>query len=192
MKCIATSEAKPKAVPVVKAARSRVENKQSPLVFPRPARRERKYRRKSPDQRMDVGIDVKRLANGTGKIWIGTSGWTYDGWRGLFYPEDMKPIMAFLLLDSADHDGNQWFVLPNTYTCCGPPLARLRVPTFDQANPPANCRNAALCISDHEEQPLIKYVRNTPQNRPPLFPQLSFQLRPRTDLQQIRAAAASP
>ena len=23
------------------------------------------------------------------KVWIGTSGWTYDGWRGLFYPEDV-------------------------------------------------------------------------------------------------------
>jgi uncharacterized protein YecE (DUF72 family) len=24
-----------------------------------------------------------------GKVWIGTSGWTYDGWRGPFYPEDV-------------------------------------------------------------------------------------------------------
>ena len=24
-----------------------------------------------------------------GKIWIGTSGWTYDGWRGPFYPMDV-------------------------------------------------------------------------------------------------------
>jgi uncharacterized protein YecE (DUF72 family) len=23
------------------------------------------------------------------KVWIGTSGWTYDGWRGPFYPEDI-------------------------------------------------------------------------------------------------------
>ncbi len=23
------------------------------------------------------------------KIWIGTSGWTHDGWRGPFYPEGM-------------------------------------------------------------------------------------------------------
>jgi uncharacterized protein YecE (DUF72 family) len=23
------------------------------------------------------------------RIWIGTSGWTYDGWRGPFYPEDV-------------------------------------------------------------------------------------------------------
>ncbi len=23
------------------------------------------------------------------KVWIGTSGWTYDGWRGPFYPEDV-------------------------------------------------------------------------------------------------------
>src|SRR5256714_3734319 len=22
-------------------------------------------------------------------LWIGTSGWTYDGWRGPFYPEDV-------------------------------------------------------------------------------------------------------
>jgi uncharacterized protein YecE (DUF72 family) len=22
-------------------------------------------------------------------VWIGTSGWTYDGWRGTFYPEDL-------------------------------------------------------------------------------------------------------
>ena len=25
----------------------------------------------------------------TGSIRIGTSGWTYDGWRGLFYPENI-------------------------------------------------------------------------------------------------------
>jgi uncharacterized protein YecE (DUF72 family) len=24
------------------------------------------------------------------KVWIGTSGWTYDGWRGPFYPEDVR------------------------------------------------------------------------------------------------------
>jgi Protein of unknown function DUF72 len=23
------------------------------------------------------------------KVWIGTSGWTYDGWRGPFYPPDL-------------------------------------------------------------------------------------------------------
>ena len=31
---------------------------------------------------------MKRSANRTGKIWIGTSGWTYDGWRGPFYPKE--------------------------------------------------------------------------------------------------------
>jgi len=30
-----------------------------------------------------------KIANPTSKIWIGTSGWTYDGWRGSFYPKDM-------------------------------------------------------------------------------------------------------
>jgi hypothetical protein len=25
---------------------------------------------------------------GMAKVYIGTSGWTYDGWRGPFYPED--------------------------------------------------------------------------------------------------------
>jgi uncharacterized protein YecE (DUF72 family) len=24
-----------------------------------------------------------------GGLWIGTSGWTYDGWRGSFYPEEL-------------------------------------------------------------------------------------------------------
>jgi uncharacterized protein YecE (DUF72 family) len=24
------------------------------------------------------------------KVWIGTSGWTYDGWRGPFYPEEVR------------------------------------------------------------------------------------------------------
>ena len=28
-------------------------------------------------------------------VWIGTSGWTYDGWRGLFYPTDL-PKKAWL------------------------------------------------------------------------------------------------
>ena len=23
------------------------------------------------------------------RVWIGTSGWTYDGWRGPFYPSDL-------------------------------------------------------------------------------------------------------
>jgi uncharacterized protein YecE (DUF72 family) len=23
------------------------------------------------------------------KVWVGTSGWTYDGWRGPFYPPDL-------------------------------------------------------------------------------------------------------
>ena len=23
------------------------------------------------------------------KVWIGTSGWTYEGWRGPFYPPDV-------------------------------------------------------------------------------------------------------
>jgi uncharacterized protein YecE (DUF72 family) len=31
---------------------------------------------------------VKRSTNRSGKIWIGTSGWTYDGWRGPFYPKE--------------------------------------------------------------------------------------------------------
>jgi len=26
-----------------------------------------------------------------GKVWIGTSGWTYRHWRGRFYPEDLSP-----------------------------------------------------------------------------------------------------
>ena len=26
----------------------------------------------------------------TGKIWIGTSGWHYDHWKGPFYPEDIS------------------------------------------------------------------------------------------------------
>ena len=24
------------------------------------------------------------------KVWIGTSGWTYDGWRGPFYPKEVR------------------------------------------------------------------------------------------------------
>jgi uncharacterized protein YecE (DUF72 family) len=24
------------------------------------------------------------------RIWIGTSGWTYDGWRGPFYPPEVR------------------------------------------------------------------------------------------------------
>jgi hypothetical protein len=55
-KCIVTNEARPRAAPAAKAARSRVENKQSPLAFLKPARRERKYRRKSHDQRVDVEL----------------------------------------------------------------------------------------------------------------------------------------
>ena len=26
----------------------------------------------------------------TRRVWIGTSGWTYDGWRGPFYPEEVR------------------------------------------------------------------------------------------------------
>jgi uncharacterized protein YecE (DUF72 family) len=32
--------------------------------------------------------NVKRPKDQT-RIWIGTSGWTYDGWRGPFYPEEV-------------------------------------------------------------------------------------------------------
>ncbi|MGH6671722.1 MAG: DUF72 domain-containing protein [Xanthobacteraceae bacterium] len=31
----------------------------------------------------------------TGRVWIGTSGWTYDSWRGAFYPENI-PKRAWL------------------------------------------------------------------------------------------------
>ena len=32
---------------------------------------------------------LRRGATGMSKVWIGTSGWTYDGWRGPFYPKDV-------------------------------------------------------------------------------------------------------
>ena len=35
----------------------------------------------------DQGCSYGR--NRMSKVWIGTSGWTYDGWRGPFYPSDL-------------------------------------------------------------------------------------------------------
>jgi uncharacterized protein YecE (DUF72 family) len=32
---------------------------------------------------------LDRLPSGARKVWIGTSGWTYDGWRGPFYPAEI-------------------------------------------------------------------------------------------------------
>src|SRR3954471_1745019 len=32
-------------------------------------------------------LDARRRK---GTVWIGTSGWTYDGWRGPFYPENVR------------------------------------------------------------------------------------------------------
>ncbi|HUR43699.1 MAG TPA: DUF72 domain-containing protein [Aestuariivirga sp.] len=32
---------------------------------------------------------MKSFQEGARKVWIGTSGWTYDGWRGLFYPKEI-------------------------------------------------------------------------------------------------------
>jgi uncharacterized protein YecE (DUF72 family) len=31
-----------------------------------------------------------RQGVGMSKVWIGTSGWTYDGWRGPFYPKEVR------------------------------------------------------------------------------------------------------
>jgi hypothetical protein len=36
----------------------------------------------------DIGSDAALLAERQG-IWIGTSGWTYDSWRGPFYPSEV-------------------------------------------------------------------------------------------------------
>jgi hypothetical protein len=47
MRCIAISEGRPRVAPAGKAARLRVGNKRSPLAFPRPVRRGRKYRRRN-------------------------------------------------------------------------------------------------------------------------------------------------
>ena len=38
---------------------------------------------------------AKRLFAKRGSVRIGTSGWAYDGWRGLFYPGDL-PKNAWL------------------------------------------------------------------------------------------------
>src|SRR6266540_1655569 len=32
---------------------------------------------------------LRRLHPGMSKVFVGTSGWTYDGWRGPFYPADV-------------------------------------------------------------------------------------------------------
>src|SRR2546423_10079311 len=32
---------------------------------------------------------MAKTYDGTKGVWIGTSGWTYDGWRGPFYPSDV-------------------------------------------------------------------------------------------------------
>jgi hypothetical protein len=42
----------------------------------------------------DTGRDTQSMTNGRKRtilsnVWIGTSGWTYDGWRGSFYPRDV-------------------------------------------------------------------------------------------------------
>ena len=55
-RCIATSVGRRSVVPAAKAARSRVENRRSPLAFPKPARRERKCRGKNLDQ--IVGVEL--------------------------------------------------------------------------------------------------------------------------------------
>ncbi len=32
---------------------------------------------------------------GGGRFFVGTSGWSYDHWRGLFYPAEMPPRQWF-------------------------------------------------------------------------------------------------
>ncbi len=41
-----------------------------------------------PSRRFPIGETATSWSNHSG-IWIGTSGWTYDGWRGPFYPEGL-------------------------------------------------------------------------------------------------------
>ena len=36
-----------------------------------------------------MGLSCAKGATRMSKVWIGTSGWTYDGWRGPFYPTDL-------------------------------------------------------------------------------------------------------
>jgi uncharacterized protein YecE (DUF72 family) len=45
------------------------------------------------------------------KVWIGTSGWTYDGWRGPFYPPDHRDQR--LVLSNALAEGCSSVAGPN-------------------------------------------------------------------------------
>src|SRR6266550_2165076 len=63
--------------------------------------------------------------DGMSKAFIGTSGWTYDGWRGPFYLETLrKKRLARLVRQPVSNDGNQRFVLPHPVPGCGAVVAR--------------------------------------------------------------------
>lgn len=38
---------------------------------------------------MESGFSTQPRPGAMAKVWIGTSGWTYDGWRGPFYPPEV-------------------------------------------------------------------------------------------------------
>ena len=58
----------------------------------------------------DQGCSYGR--NRMSKVWIGTSGWTYDGWRGPFYPsESGEEELAVLLQPSVPDRRDQRVVL---------------------------------------------------------------------------------
>jgi uncharacterized protein YecE (DUF72 family) len=50
------------------------------------------------------------------RTFIGTSGWSYDGWRGLFYPEGVpkKQWLGWYATQFSD-DRNQRLVLPHAF-----------------------------------------------------------------------------
>jgi hypothetical protein len=57
------------------------------------------------------------------KVWIGTSGWTYDGWRGPFYPPDLtktKPAALHPVVFRQRHRSRRWTAAQHCKTGCFP------------------------------------------------------------------------
>src|ERR1700751_4441928 len=44
---------------------------------------------RQPQRGRQAVAESIRAAGAQTKIWIGTSGWSYDGWRGALYPESL-------------------------------------------------------------------------------------------------------
>src|SRR5437868_6610636 len=81
------------------------------------------------------------------RVWIGTSGWHYDSWRGHFFPERLPPQFHA----NAERLASFFKLLPNKRRYS----FEFRHPSWyvPQIFRMLSEQNISLCISDHHDAP---------------------------------------